>query len=369
MRRLLLETAERRAGRREDAVIDRDRPTEHRRVVVGGQRQVAIDGQVSVDEIAEGTAGSHRLPLERLSVGGGPMECNRVEAVAGPGIGADQAAEVAFADAVEVDRAIGGRICRVADAATGHTIPQQLQVVGSDEVHAVGTCSLNRVVLNINSPPAERRPEDGLIGAALEVVAEKFESAPGQRPRSPRVARVDPVITGARSRALQVIEIGGNRVDATELARTDVDRRRVDRDAVGERRPQAAVADHQTIGTPIGPDQRSLGTADVDRLGGEQNAGVGDTARTADQVDADPFIRRKRRRTALNEDRRTGLQTNCVVAQAGEGLQPGSAGVEAAVADEDGAALHLDHIAILYGQLRVDELQIAVGDDIAQGMG
>src|SRR5438105_3973862 len=119
------------------------------------------------------------------------MEGNRVEAVASPGIAADQAAEVALADAVEVDRGIGGRICVVADAATGHTIPLQLQVVGRDEVHTVGAGSGNAVVLYIDSPPAECRPEDGLIGAALEVVAEKFEAVPGRRPRGPRVARVD----------------------------------------------------------------------------------------------------------------------------------------------------------------------------------
>src|SRR5207248_1024318 len=97
MWRLLLETAQRRAGRRKGAVIDRDRPTEHGRVVVGSQCQVAIDGEVSVDEIAEGTARSHRLPVERLSVGGRPMEGDRVQAIAGPGIAADQAAEVASA--------------------------------------------------------------------------------------------------------------------------------------------------------------------------------------------------------------------------------------------------------------------------------
>src|SRR5207245_3980398 len=108
MQRLLLETAQRRAGGRERAVVHRDRPTEDRRVVVGGEREVAVDRQVAIDEVTEGTAaGADGLPVEGLEVGGRSMEGDRVQAVARAGVVADRTAEVCLADAVEVNRGIG----------------------------------------------------------------------------------------------------------------------------------------------------------------------------------------------------------------------------------------------------------------------
>src|SRR6202035_388424 len=120
MRRLLLEAAQHGAGGRECAVVHRDRPGEDRGVVIGGESEVAVYCHVSIDEVAECTAGADGLPFQKLEVGGRTMEGNRVEAIAGPSVAADRAAEVSLADAVEVNRRIAGRICHAAGAATGH---------------------------------------------------------------------------------------------------------------------------------------------------------------------------------------------------------------------------------------------------------
>src|ERR1700693_3571829 len=295
MRRLFLETGQHRAGRTERAVVHRDRPTEDWGVVIRAKTEVAVYREVSVDEIAEGAAaGADGLPIEWLCAGGRAMERNRIQAVAGPGVAADRAAEVSLADAVEVNRRIGGRICHAAGAATGDGIRHQGQVVGRHEVHAVGTGARNGVVLDIDRPTAEGRPKDRFIRAALEVVAQYFESTPGDRTRGPGVTRVDPVVTWARATALQVRSIRWHRVDPTEFAATDVDRRGVDGDAVGEGWPQAAVADDKTVGPHVGPAYRRLPATDVDRLGGEQDVGVDDVACAPDQADTDPFIGRQR---------------------------------------------------------------------------
>src|SRR4029077_15054416 len=155
------------------------------------------------------------------------MEGDRVQAVAGASVTAYRTAEVCLADAVEVNRGIGRRICQVAGAATGDTICLKRQVVGRNEVHTVSARGLDRVVLDVDRPAAEGRPQDRLIGAALEGVSQKFEAAPGRGPWGPGVTRVDPVVTGARAGALEA-----DRIDSTELAGADIDRRRVDGDAV-----------------------------------------------------------------------------------------------------------------------------------------
>src|ERR1700736_4965988 len=104
MRRLLLEAAQHGAGGRECAVVHRDRPGEDRGVVVGGESEVAVYRHVSVDEVAECTAGADGLPFQKLEVGGRTMEGNRIEAVASASVAADRAAEVSLADGIEVDR-------------------------------------------------------------------------------------------------------------------------------------------------------------------------------------------------------------------------------------------------------------------------
>ena len=295
MRRLLLETAQRRAGGRERAIVHRDRPTEDRSIVIGGEREVAVHRQVSVDEVAEGaTGGPDGLPFEGREVGGRPVEGDRIQAVASPGVAADRAAEVGLADAVEVNRGIGGRICRVASAAAGDTVPLEGQVVGRREVHAIRTSAFDGVVLDIDQATAKGRPENRLVRAALDVVAQKFESAAGRGPRGPWVTRVDPMVTGTRATALQVRGIRWDGIDAAELTGADVDRGGVDGDAVREGRPQAAVADDKTVGATVGSAQRGLAAADVDRLGGKQNVGIDDVAGAPDQADADPFVCRQR---------------------------------------------------------------------------
>src|SRR5207245_11504952 len=101
MRSLLLETAQRRARGRERAVVHRDRPTEDRRVVVGGEREVPVHRQVAIDEVTEGTAtGADGLPVERLEVGGRSMDGDRVQAVPGASVTADRLVELGLARAV-----------------------------------------------------------------------------------------------------------------------------------------------------------------------------------------------------------------------------------------------------------------------------
>src|ERR1700725_3075 len=122
MRRLLLEAAQHGAGGRECAVVHRDRPGEDRGVVVGGKSEVAVYRHVSIDEVAECTAGADGLPVQGLEVGGRTVERDRVEAIARPGVAADRATEVSLADAVEVNRRIRCWICHAAGPATGNGI-------------------------------------------------------------------------------------------------------------------------------------------------------------------------------------------------------------------------------------------------------
>src|SRR6202030_4855925 len=106
MWRLFLEAAQHRVGGRERAVVHRDRRAEDRGVVVGGECEVAVYRHVSIDEVAECTAGADGLPFQKLEIGGRTMEGNHRDAVATVRGSAERAAEVSLADAIEVNRRI-----------------------------------------------------------------------------------------------------------------------------------------------------------------------------------------------------------------------------------------------------------------------
>ena len=162
-----LEAGQLGAGRREAAVLDGDRTGQDPCVITVGQREIAADQQVAIDDVAEQAAGCDRLPGECFAVA---MEGDRVEAVGEPRVAADRTVEVGMADPVQPD----GGVVQGARATPDDVIALQCQHVGALEVDA-GTSRrpdragvLDRIVLDVDRLAGETNRADRLADAALE---------------------------------------------------------------------------------------------------------------------------------------------------------------------------------------------------------
>src|SRR5207237_3895536 len=148
-------------------VLDGDRTGQDPCVMTVGQREIAADQQVAIDDVAEQAAGCDRLPGECFAVA---MEGDRVEAVGEPRVAADRTVEVGMADPVQPD----GGVVQGPRATPDDVIALQCQHVGALEVDA-GTSRrpdragvLDRIVLDIDRLAGETNRADRLADAALE---------------------------------------------------------------------------------------------------------------------------------------------------------------------------------------------------------